>query len=178
MTNVRREADHIWDSYRRYHRETGEMVVWYELQPFGATAATDSLYDDVYDEGLSSTGGLRYQDGIVVPVVQIQETEDTKRSQADGRLVVQTAIGVASVKDMRDAGISDVNEYRTHLNDMFFYEGRFYSVTAYRARGRAKDDVIIGFEGVERYLDQEFAFDPGPTRITTNDYAWPATLPA
>ena len=177
MTNVRREAGHIWDTYRRYHRETGEMVVWYELQPFGDTAATDSLYDDVYDEGLSATGGLRYQAGIVLPVVQIQETEDTKRAQADGRYVVQTAIGVASVKDMRDAGISDVTEYRTHLNDMFFYDGRFYSVTAYRSRGRVKDELIIGFEGIERYMDQEFAFDPGPTKITANDYAWPATLP-
>ena len=177
MTIVRREADHIWNSYRRYHRETGEMVVWYELQPFGDTAATDSLYDDVYDEGLSATGGLRYQTGIVLPVLQIQETEDTKRAQADGRYVVQTANGVISVKDMRDAGISDVTEYRTHLNDMFFYDGRFYSVTAYRSRGRVKDELIIGFEGIERYMDQEFVNDPGPARITTNDYAWPATLP-
>ena len=178
MTNVRREADHIWDSFRRYHRETGETLIWYELQPFGDTAATDSLYDDVYDEGLSATGGLRYQAGIVLPVVQIQETEDTKRASADGRHPVQVVFGVASVKDMRDAGISDVTEYRTHLNDMFFYDGRFYSVTGYRSRGRVKDDLIIGFEGIERYMDQEFAFDPGPTRITANDYAWPATLPA
>ena len=178
MVHVRREAEHVWENYRRYHRETGEMVVWYELQPFGETAATDSLYDDVYDEGLLSTGGVRYQTGIVVPVVQIQEIEDTKRSQADGRFVVQTAFGVASVKDMREAGVSSVTEYRSHLNDMFFYDGRFYSVTAYRSRGRAKDEIIVGFEGIERYLDQEFAFDPGPTRITANDYAWPATLPA
>ena len=178
MTNVRREADHIWDTYRRYHRETGESLVWYELQPFGSTAATDSLYDDVYDEGLSSTGGLRYQTGIVLPVIQIQETEDTKRAQADGRLVVQTAIGVLSVKDMRDAGVSDVTEYRKHLNDMFFYDGRYYSISSYRVRGRGRDDVIITFEGIEKYLDQEFAFDPGPTAVATNTYAWPAAFPA
>lgn len=178
MTNVRREADHIWDTYRRYHRETGESLVWYELQPFGSTAATDSVYDDVYDEGLASTGGLRYQAGVVLPVIQIQETEDTKRAQADGRLVVQTAIGVLSVKDMRDAGISDVTEYRKHLNDMFFYDGRYYSVTGYRSRGRVRDELIIGFEGMEKYMDQEFTHDPGPTVIPENAYAWPATFPS
>ena len=178
MVDVRREAEHVWENYRRYARQTGETVVWYELQPFGSTASTDSLYDDVYDEGLSSTGGLRYQDGIVVPVLQLNEVEDTKRAQADGRLVVQTMTGVGSVKDFRDAGISNVSEYRTHLNDMFFYDGRYYSVTGYCVRGRAKDDVIIGFEGIEKYVDQEFSFDPGPTRVTTNDYAWPTTLPS
>ena len=178
MTHVRREAGHIWEEYRRHNRSTGETLVWYELQPFGATAATDSLYDDVYDEGLSSTGGLRYQAGVVLPAIQVQETEDTKRAQADGRLVVQTVIGVLSVKDMRDAGISDVTEYRKHLNDMFFYDGRYYTVTAYRSRGKVQDELIVGFEGIEKYIDQEFAFDPGPTTIVANEYDWPATLPA
>ena len=143
-----------------------------------STAGTDSLYDDVYDEGLSSTGGLQYQTGVVVPVIQVQENEDTKRAMPDGRHPLQTVNGVVSVKDMRDAGISDATEYRKHLNDMFFYDGRYYSVTMYRIRGRGRDDVIIAFEGIEKYVDQEFAFDPGPTTLATTDYAWPATFPA
>jgi len=178
MVDVRREVEHVWDNYRRYHKDTGEIVVWYELQPFGTTAGTDSLYDDVYDEGLSSTGGLQYQTGVVVPVIQVQENEDTKRAMPDGRHPLQTVNGVVSVKDMRDAGISDATEYRKHLNDMFFYDGRYYSVTMYRIRGRGRDDVIIAFEGIEKYVDQEFAFDPGPTTLATTDYAWPATFPA
>ena len=178
MVNVRREVDHVWENYRRYHRDTGETIIWYELQPFGATAATDSIFDDVYDEGLLTTGGLRYQTGVLIPVLQIQETEDTKRAQADGRYVVQTAIGVASVKDMRDAGVSDVTEYRKHLNDMFFYDGRYYAMSAYRVRGRAQEDVVVTFEGIEKYLDQEFVNDPGPASVTTIDYGWPATLPS
>ncbi|MBU82134.1 MAG: hypothetical protein CL724_11765 [Chloroflexi bacterium] len=177
MTDVRREIEHVWDNYRRYHHSTGETIIWYELQPFGSTAGTDSLYDDVYDEGLQSTGGLRYQTGVIIPVVQIQETEDTKRAMADGRHPLQNANGVASVKDMRDAGISDVSEYRKHLNDMFFYDGRYYSISSYRVRGRGRDDVIITFEGIEKYLDQEFAFDPGPTAVAVNDYSWPAAFP-
>jgi len=178
MVDVKRELDHVWDNYRRYHRDTGETIIWYELQPFGATASTDSLYDDVYDEGLLATGGLRYQTGVLVPVLQIQETEDTKRASADGRHPVQVVFGVASVKDMRDAGVSNVSEYRGHLNDMFFYDGRHYSVNAYRVRGRAQEDVVVTFEGIEKYLDQEFVNDPGPPSVTTIDYGWPATLPS
>ena len=142
MVNIRRELDHISDNYRRYHRETGETIVWYEIQPFGSNASTDSLYDDVYDEGLLATGGLRYKTGVIIPVLQIQETEDTKTATADGRHVVQTISGSTSVKDMVDAGIGDVSEYRNHLNDMFFYDGRYYSVTTYRVRGRARDCLL------------------------------------
>ena len=178
MTNVKREADHIWESFRRYHRDTGEVVVWYEFIPLGASTTTDSLYDDVYDEGVGSTGGLRYKDGVVLPAVQIHVTEDTKRATTDGRHPVQTTFGVISVKDMRDAGVSDVSEYRHHLNDMYYYDGRYYSVTAYRVRGRAQDDIIVAFEGIERYIDEEFPRDPGPTTLTTNDYSWPAAFPA
>jgi hypothetical protein len=60
---------------------------------------------------------------------------------------------------------------------MFFYDGRYYSISSYRVRGRGRDDVIITFEGIEKYLDQEFAFDPGPTAVAVNDYSWPAAFP-
>ncbi|SVE42906.1 uncharacterized protein METZ01_LOCUS495760, partial [marine metagenome] len=65
-----------------------------------------------------------------------------------------------------------------HLNDMFFYDGRHYSVNAYRVRGRAQEDVVVTFEGIEKYLDQEFVNDPGPPSVTAIDYGWPATLPS
>ena len=61
---------------------------------------------------------------------------------------------------------------------MFFYDGRHYSVNAYRVRGRAQEDVVVTFEGIEKYIDQEFVNDPGPPSVTTIDYGWPATLPS
>jgi hypothetical protein len=178
VVNIRRELDHISENYRRYHRDTGETVVWYEIQPFGSNASTDSLYDDVYDEGLLTTGGLRYKTGILVPVLQVQETEDTKTATPDGRHVVQTINGVVAVKDMVAAGVGNVSEYRNHLNDMIFYDGRYYSITTYRVRGRARENVLVVFEGIERYLDQEFVNDPGPAELAFVDYGWPATLPS
>ena len=178
MVNIRRELDHISENYRRYHRETGETVVWYEIQPFGSNASTDSLYDDVYDEGLLTTGGLRYKTGLIVPVLQVQENEDTKTATPDGRHVVQTINGVVAVKDMVAAGVGNVSEYRNHLNDMIFYDGRYYSITTYRVRGRARENVLVVFEGIEKYLDQEFVNDPGPAEVAFVDYGWPATLPS
>jgi hypothetical protein len=177
MTDVRREATHILKNYHRYQREAGETLVWFQFKPLGTDAATSSVYDDVYDEGPASTGGLKYETGVILPLIQMQEAEDNKRSNADGRLPLQTVNGVMAVQDLMDAGITNVSEYREHLNDMFYYDGRYYSVNAYRVRGRARGDVLITFEGIERYLDQEFAFDPGPTDIGINDYPWPSALP-
>ena len=61
---------------------------------------------------------------------------------------------------------------------MFFYDGRYYSVTTYRVRGRARENVLVVFEGIEKYLDQEFVNDPGPPALAFVDYGWPATLPS
>lgn len=174
---VNRELDEIRKHYRRFHRESGESVVWYEFVPLGTNASSSSVYDDVYDEGVQGTGGRRYQEGIVVPVLLITESEDQKRAIPEGRQPTQLTNLVASVQDFRDAGIEAPWEYQNHLNDMFQYDGRFFSVVSYRVRGRARDDVMIVVEGIEIYINQEMVNDPGIGGYSVPDLPWPATLP-
>lgn len=49
--DVRRELDLINKHFRRHHTSVGETVVWYEFAPLGS-ASVNSIYDDVYDEGV------------------------------------------------------------------------------------------------------------------------------
>jgi hypothetical protein len=60
---------------------------------------------------------------------------------------------------------------------MFFYDARYYGVSMYRVRGRAKDDVLVVVEGLEIYIDEEMVNDPGPEAMSTQDYPWPQKLP-
>lgn len=174
---VQRELNEIRKHYRRFHRESGESIVWFEFVPLGENPATDSVYDDVYDEGVPGTGGRRYRDGITLPVMLITETEDLKRSIPEGRQVIQVVNIVASLDDWRDSGISNVWEYRQHLNDMFLYDGRYFSVTTYRVRGRGRDDVMIVIEGIEVYINEEMPFDPDIGGFSVPELPWPAALP-
>lgn len=176
--DLRKEANNIRKQYRSYHSYAGESVVWYEHQPLANAASAGSLYDDVYDEGYVGTGGKSFKPGVVVPVLMITESEDTKRAIPEGRQPVEIVNLVASVQDFRDAGVSNVFEYRPHLNDMFLYDGRYFSVMAYRARGRLRDDVLIVVEGLEVYINQEMPFDPGPEAYAVKNYPWPTTLPS
>jgi hypothetical protein len=169
----RRELGQIRKHYRQYHRHVGERIVWFEFNPLEA----GSTYDDVYDEGVSGSGGKTYKTGVLLPVLMVTETEDTKRAIPEGRQPVQVVNAVLSIEDVRDAGVSDPYEYQKHLNDMFFYDGRYFSVSMYRVRGRAKDDVLIVVEGIEVYVDQEMPFDPGPTQMSISDLPWPSALP-
>ena len=173
--DTRRELALIRKNYRQYHNHTGEFITWFSFIP---VQAGGSVLDDVYDEGVRGNGGKKYEAGIVVPVLQITETEDTKRAIPEGRQPVQVVNVVLSIQDMREAGIPETYEYQRHLNDMFLYDARYYMVTMYRVRGRAKDDVLIVVEGVEVYIDQEMVNDPGPSPMSIEDYPWPASLPA
>jgi hypothetical protein len=107
----------------------------------------------------------------------VTESEDTKRAIPEGRQPVEIVNLVASVADFRDAGIESVFEYRQHLNDMFLYDGRYFSVMSYRVRGRLRDDILVVVEGLEVYINQEMPFDPGPNPYTTNNYPRPTKLP-
>lgn len=172
--DARRELALIRKNYRQYHRSVGETITWFEFVPYGAGG---SAIDDVYDEGRFGEGGKKYKNGIVVPVLMVTETEDTKRAIPEGRQPVQVTNAVLSIEDMRAAGIAEPFEYQRHLNDMFLYDARYYSVSTYRVRGRAKDDVLVVVEGIEVYVDQEMVNDPGPQAMSVQNYPWPAALP-
>jgi hypothetical protein len=174
--DVRTELGLIRKHYREYARSVGENIVWYEFLPFGAASA-GSQFDDVYDESRYGAGGRKYKTGVVIPVLMITETEDQKRSIPEGRQPVEVTNFVASVQDFRDAGISESWEYRKHLNDMFMYDGRYFTVTSYKIRGRVKDDVVVVVEGLEVYYQQEFAFDPDIAFNSIYNLPWPSSLP-
>lgn len=176
--DLRKEANNIRKQYRSYHSYAGESIVWYEHEPLANAASAGSTYDDIYDEGNIGTGGKSFKNGVIVPVLMITESEDTKRAIPEGRQPVEIVNFVASVQDFRDAGISNVFEYRQHLNDMFLYDGRYFSVMAYRVRGRLRDDILVVVEGLEVYINQEMPFDPGPDPYTVQNLPWPTTLPS
>lgn len=175
MTHVIRELNEIRKHYRRYHRESGESIQWYEFIPLG-TAASSSVYDDVYDEGAPGSGGKKYRSGVMVPVLLITESEDTKRAIPEGRQPIELVNFIASVQDFRDAGIDSPWEYQNHLNDIFQYDGRYFSVASYRVRGRARDDVMIVVEGIEIYINEEMPNDVGIGGFSVDTLPWPATI--
>jgi hypothetical protein len=174
--DARRELSAIRRHYREYHQKVGESVIWYEFTPFANAASAGSFFDDVYDEGYQGIGGRKFASGVVIPVLMIQETEDQKRSIPEGRQPIEVVNLVSSLDDFRAAGVSDPYEYKRHLNDMFLYDGRYFTVTSYKVRGRLRDDVIIVVEGLEIYLYQEFPFDPDVTFTDIHSLPWPSTF--
>ena len=108
--DLRIEANNIRKQYRSYQSYAGESVIWYEHAPLANAASAGSLYDDIYDEGIAGVGGKSFKDGIVVPVLMITESEDTKRAIPEGRQPMEIVNLVASVQDFRDAGIDSVYE--------------------------------------------------------------------
>ncbi len=174
-----RELSEIRKHYRRYRDSSGEFITWYQFVNFGDNPATNSVYDDVYDEAPLGTGGKKYETGVIVPVLMITESEDLKRAIPEGRQPVQLTNFVASVEDFSKSGVRSPWEYQKHLNDLFMYDGRYFSVVTYRVRGRVRDDVMVVVEGIEVYIDQEMVNDIGaPSGFATNNDPWPAELPS
>lgn len=175
---LRRELRHIWKNYDWYQMHFTESVLWYEFIPFGNNPATDSYLDPVYDEAVEGTGGRRYKDPVILNTILATETEDQRRAIPEGRNPLLLVHLVFSVRDLLVSGLSNTWEYQGHLNDMFYYQDRFYSVNGYRVRGRLKhEDAMIVVEGIEVEVPEEMANDPGPTLPTAID-PWPAAFPS
>jgi hypothetical protein len=175
---------------RQHNREVGEVIYWFEFDPgvplypgstlFPSSSTVPELptYDDVYDEGAPGDRGRRYAGGLAIPTIYVEEIEDQFTLQDDGRQVTQNISVTLLYKDVEAAGVSDPAEYGKHLNDIFYYDNRYYKVWEYRVRGRLPDEILVAVRGFEVFVDQEFPFDPGPPTIQAMDLPWPSTFPA
>lgn len=171
-----REKHHIDKELDLHIRTVGESVVWFE---FLSLISGESTYDAVYDESPIGSGGKKYGLGISLPTIYVEEVEDTNRAIAEGRQPVQKVNIVTSIRRASLAGMFQPWEYQQHLNDMFMYDGRFYVVTEYRARGRLRDEVLLVVVGQETYIDQEHVNDEiGTLTPFKQDYPWPSGFPS
>jgi hypothetical protein len=172
--DVRRELDLINKHLDRHTRGAGESIIWYQFLPLGE----GSTYDDIYDESPQGPTGLSYEPGIVLPTVYVEEIEDTNRAIDTGRQPTQNLNVLVTMENMVKSGIKHPNEYQPHMKDMFFYDGRYFSVVEYRVRGRLRNDVVVSIDGKETYIDQEhvndlFLPDHAPS---IQDFPWPDTF--
>lgn len=163
---------------RQHNRESGEQVYWFEFVPLSTQASAGSFYDDVYDEGAPGTGGMSYSGGIVIPTIYVEEVEDLFTMQEDARQPTQNIRVTFLYLDAARAGMSDAAEYKKHLNDVFFYDDKYYRVYNYHVRGRLPSEVVIGVEGYEVYVDQEFPYDTGPPTLAQTNLPWPSAFPS
>ena len=175
MTDVRKELSLINKHIRQHGRVAGSNIVWF---PFiGFSEDNGSMWDDVYDEGAPGQGGREYGEPIVLPTIYIDEQEDRFTLQEDGRQPTQNVYVVMLFADVKLAGLAMPHEYDLHLNDVFYYDGRYFKVNQYRVRGHIQEEVVIGVHGFEVYVDQEFTLDPGPADTSVQNLPWPNTFP-
>lgn len=166
MFDPRREAGHVHREYNRYHKKMGESILWFAFD------TVNSGYDDVYDEGFR-----RYESAKIVPVLWVDQQEATEDYSPEGRRPTQRlrfavgsrslfecGIGVTEVHGGRiyDQSISDVWK-EDRLNDVVYYDGRFYEISSFQIRGRLQgEDVVIGVSCIETKLHDELNLDVTP----------------
>lgn len=164
--DTRRETTHIFKEFGRFHNKIGEAVIWFKFD-------LESSYDDVYDET-----GRNYRAGISVPVLWIDQIEDTENYGAEGRRPTQRIRFACSARSMTEAGVGAQESHGgrlwdtkpsgkpwwdDRLNDLIYYDGRYYEISGFNIRGRARQDVIIGVTGIETQPGDELVFDLFPS---------------
>ena len=175
--DTRREISHIWRQYNKYGETFGEDVVWFKFD-----TSEESRWNDIYDEG-----GLNYLPGIRLAVLWIDQIEDTEQYSGEGRRPTQRLRFAIGSKSLRERGIATneahgagpvrtvpapPNPYQTgrsatawvddRLNDVVFYDSRFYAISNFQIRGRTPEgDVIIGVSALEMQVD-DYSLDKFP----------------
>jgi hypothetical protein len=164
--DTRREVRQIWKHMDRYQIDIGEGLIYFRFD------ADDSRYDRVYDEGYR-----RYHKGKVIPILWVDQQEATEDYGPEGRRPTQRLRLAVSARPMYEAGFSVTETHgnriydtspseiwrRDRVHDMCYYDGRYWEISAYQIRGRAKgEDVIIGITAIESFPDDDMNFDFPP----------------
>lgn len=163
----RREAAHVATEFARYQHSIGESVMWFCFDQ------ENSHYDTVYDEGFR-----KYEPGRKVPVLWVDQQEAAEDYSPEGRRPTQRlrfAVGARklyeagiSVSEAHGARISDTEVTpiwrNDRLNDLVYYDGRFYEVSNFQIRGRLQgEDVVIGVSCIETHPSDELNLDLVPS---------------
>lgn len=164
--DTRREVREIWRHFGRYQDDIGEAIVYFKFD------ADNSVYDRVYDEGYR-----RYQTGIRIPILWVDQSEATEDYAPEGRRPTQRLRLAVSAIKLHEAGISVTEVHGNRLtdespsiiwrydrvHDIMYYDNRYYEVSAFQIRGRAKgEDVIIGITGIETFPSDDMLLDFAP----------------
>jgi len=165
MVDTRREVNHVFKEMNRYQNKIGEAVIWFKFD-------IDSSYDNVYDEG-----GKNYLNGVAVPILWVDQMEDTETYSAEGRRPTQRIRFACSARTIDETGIDSTEAHGgrlwdnkpfgkpwwdDRLNDIIYYDGRFYEISNFQIRGRARQDVVIGISGIETQPEDERVWDLFP----------------
>jgi len=165
VIDTRRETNHIFKELSRYQNKVGEGVIWFKFD-------LDSSYDSVYDEG-----GKNYLPGVAVPALWIDQIEDTETYGPEGRRPTQRIRLACSARSIDEAGLGateahggrlwdvkpDKPWWDDRLNDIMYYDGRFYEISNFQIRGCSRQDVVIGISGIETQPADEHIWDLFPT---------------
>jgi hypothetical protein len=166
MIDTRREVNHVFKEMNRYQNKIGEAVIWFKFD-------LASSYDSVYDEG-----GKNYLKGIAVPVLWVDQMEESEAYAAEGRRPTQRIRFACSARSIDETGIDSTEAHGgrlwdtkpsgkpwwdDRLNDLIYYDGRFYEISNFQIRGRARQDVVIGVSGIETQPEDERVWDMFPT---------------
>jgi hypothetical protein len=162
----RREANHIHREFNKYHKYIGESVLWFQFD------TSYSQYDDVYDEAYRS-----YLPAAKVPVLWVDQQEAAKDYAAEGRRPTQRIRFAVDSKALWECGIQVTEAHgnrisdsspstvwrEDRLNDLIYYDARFYAISNFQIRGRVQgEDVILGVSGIETFPTDELNMDNVP----------------
>lgn len=171
MIHTGRELGLIEKHVRNRNVIAGEFLLWYQFRPVPI-----STFDDVYDEGASGVFGRQYLPPVKVPTIYAEEREDAMVLREDGRKPTQNAMFTILVKDAIAAKVESPGEYRPHLNDILYYDNRFYKIFNYVVTGRLHGESVIRISCYEVFLDEEFVYD---SYINTPlEDVWPSAFPS
>lgn len=146
----RRELAYAFRTYDRFTQGMGEEVEWWELD------TTASSLHPVYDE----PGNRVYKSPVRVTMIQIDETEPVEISGHEGRHSTGSIRASVTAKALREAGISATHASAPqHLNDVIYWNGRYFGVGSFQIRGRIRGDVVIGVSAVEVMEFEEYVYD-------------------
>lgn len=153
---LKRRLVAIEHGLRKYSREVGQTVTWYEFKPSSVADSTDT---DLYDEGGAQLGGgdgRHWYAGVPLPVIQAFLDEGVEQFQPQGQYQLGSLRLILGYAEFQRRGFTMPADRGAHLNDRVEYDNRLWSVDAFLPRGRISNKLMtITVEGTEVTADEQ-----------------------
>ena len=156
--------DHLRHENRQittFQRKAGTTIQWWEFD------RADTTRDAVYDEGPGVAGGGRlWYPPKMIPVYSIIRVEGVEVPGPEGKYTVDTIHVSALLDQLRKAGLSNLLDAQSHLNDRFVWDSFVWEIRTYQIQGRLQTyETTVGIQATkvspeEMINDSQFgAFD-------------------
>jgi len=164
--SLRREIRSIERGLREFQQEVGDVVEWYEFDPYlsgGGDTYQEGSIPDPFDASLPLSGqGVVFRPPVAIPVVWLRFMAPESVQTDSGEYTINRTSLRMSANGIKSGALRHAFDPDYHYNDRYSYNGFLYRVESFSPRGWLHGAYLMVDITGRQMKEEEFETDQFP----------------